>query len=577
LVIDEIAQRIASAANVEKTVISAALVRSKDVSRGDYAFPCFVLAKEWKSSPPECAKRLAASIELPAGIQKVEAAGAYLNFFIDRAAYAKEVVTKIRKAGFDVGKGAAKGQSVIVEYSSPNIAKPFHIGHLRATLIGLALDNVFEHLGYTTISINHLGDWGTQFGFVFAGCELWGKPEKPEVDDLVKLYQRASALRKAQDEKRVAPEDADKPDVNQMARDYFKRLEAGDAQARAFWEWCLDVSMQYFRRMYERLGIQFDYYTGESFYQDKLAAVERVIKESGILQESRGALGVELEEPLGYVRIFTEDGRSLYITRDIAAADYRVRTYQPHKMLYVVGAPQILHFRQLVGVLRKLNHPAAELIVHIPFGYVPGISSRHSHGGGDRISLREFLGDAHQRALEAYRSEVAKRPADLDEETVAEGVGLGAVFFDYLCRSNIKEFHFDWDQALNFHGDTGPYIQYALARINSIAAKAAESGISCGEDFDAASLGDEEAYQLVSQLACFEEVLQKVEQEYEPCHLAVYLLDLAKTFSSIYRKLRVVGEENQGAASARLALFEATKYVLHTGLRLLGVPPLERM
>lgn len=565
---------LCAASGLEAGVIEGALVRTQKLEHGDLAFPCFALAKTMQASPPECAIKLKAKVKLPAFVTKVENVGPYLNFFLDRPAVTKQVVGEILKLGTSVGR-AKRDQAVIIEYSSPNIAKPFHVGHLRNTLIGLSIDRLYRHLGYKVTTINHIGDWGTQFGFVWAGCKLWGKPAQPTVEDFVELYRRASQLRKAQEENRVSEADRHHPAVNEMARDYFKRLEAGEREAREFWKWCVEISLNYFKKMYSQLGVHFDHYTGESFYEDKLEAVEKDLRASKILEESRGALGVELGKPLGFVRVFAEDGRSLYITRDIAAADYRYKTFKPSKILHIVGSAQSLHFKQLLAILKRMNHPAGDIITHVSYGMVPGISTR-SGSADDKISLQALLEEATERALHAYHHEVSKRPEGIDETTVAEKVGLGAVFFEFLSRSNVKDFNFKWEHALSFQGDTGPYLQYALARLKSIEAKAAEEGIKVTDNFDAALLEGDESYQIVSLLGQFTETLNKAETSYEPHYITLYLLELAKTFSAEYRNLRVVGEKPE-LAKARLALFTAVKNVLETGLTLIGVPLIDRM
>lgn len=555
--------------------VRAALVRSTDLRRADVALPCFLPAKNWRISPPEAAKRLAAALTLPASFSKVEIVGPYLNFFFDRPTLVKNTLPSLLGAGENVGRRPQRDEKILVDYSHPNIAKEFHVGHLRTTLIGLSLVRIFSHLGYETIGINHLGDWGTQFGFVHAGCELWGRPADADVDSLVDVYIKASALRKAQDAGQVPAEDADKPNVNEMARDYFKRLEAGEAAAVEFWRWCLDISMRYFKTMYARLDITFDYYTGESFYQDKMAAVEEELRASGLLEESRGALGVDLGKELGFARIFTEDGRSLYITRDIAAAYYRHKTFNPQRILYVVAHAQSLHFKQLIGVLKRMQHPVAERMVHVAFGFVPGMKTRT----GGAISLREYLDEAHERALAAYRQEVTKRPEGLDEEKVAEAVAIGATYFYFLSHSNIKDFNFSWREALNFQGDSGAYVQYALARLYSIEAKARESGIELAASPEALQfqlLVEDEAHELVVLLGQFDAVVDRAAAEYEPSHIAAYVLEIARAFARAYANLRVVGETRE-LALARLALFRATRLVLRQGLHLIGVPTIERM
>ena len=563
---------ISSAAQLSREQVAKVLVRTQEIGHGDFAFPCFQLSREWKLSPPECARKLREKLLLPQGISKVEIAGPYLNFFLERAHFSREVITRILRAGLDIGAGGVRPETVIVEYSSPNIAKPLHVGHLRNISIGHALELLYRHLGYKVIAVDHLGDWGTQFGFVYAGCQLWGRPSSPTIEALVDLYVRASALRKAQEEGKVEAADSGKPDVNQMAREYFKRLEAGDAEALAFWQWCLDISMDYFESVYSRLDVKFDYHHGEAFYRGMIADVEKMLRASGILQESKGALGVDLGKELGFVRVFTEDGRSLYMTREIATVNYRYQTFRPGRILHVVGAQQELYFRQFKEILRRLKHPAADLVVHVAYGYVPGMKTRR----GSAVGLSELLDEARERALVAYREEVTKRPEGVDEAEIAEKVGVGAIIFYLLSHGKNKDMQFSWREALNFQGDSGPYVQYALARLNSILGKAAEAGIGQAEGFDPAELADDAAHELVVLLSRFEEVLEKAAKEYEPNQLAAYALSLARTFSASYQTLRVLGEE-AGAARARLALFMALRYVLHTCLRLIGVPPVERM
>ncbi len=551
------------------------LVRSKDIEHGDYALPCFILAKEWKLSPPECAKKLYDELTLPKGFAKAEVVGPYLNFFFERDAWVTTELGSILAKGLRFGGEENKNETIVVEFSSPNIAKPFHVGHLRTTLIGHSLSRIFEHLGYKIVRINHLGDWGTQFGLVYAGVQLWGSPgEKATIDDFLDRYKHAATLKKAQEEKTVSEVDRDKPDVTLLARDYFLKLEAGDPEATKFWKWVLDVSLEYYYKTYASLGIHFDHYTGESFYRDKLESIEKDLRSCGILENSEGALGVNLGKKLGFVRIFTEDGRSLYITRDLATADYRYKTFNPKKIYIVVAAPQNLYFQQLIEILRKMKHPVADRMQHVSYGHVPGLSTRK--GIDEKGLLSSLMEEALERALLAYRSQVEKRPEGLDEDQIAQAVGLGAVFFDYLSRTNIKDFHFDWEQALSFQGDTGPYIMYALARINGIEIKAKEEGITYSQDFEAKHLTDDVAYALLSQLSRFPDAVKKSGEECEPYHVALFVLDLAKSFSSAYRSLRVVGTE-KAVARARLALFLAVRNTLQIGLQLIGITPIARM
>jgi arginyl-tRNA synthetase len=577
---NNLATSVSSLLGCNPEQILTLLNRPKDnKSQGDWALPCFQLAKEQKSNPAAFAASLVeklCSSDLPSfGFLKVEAAGPYVNFFLDRQYWNAKIITATLNAGDDVAKVRSDNpQTIVLEYSAPNIAKTIHVGHLRTTLIGLCLDRVLRHRGYSVVSVNHLGDWGTQFGFVYAGCQLYGKPENPTVEELVDLYVKATTLRKLQDEKKVPPEDADKPDVNKMAREYFIRLESGDKEAVEFWQWCLDISLVYLKAIYTRLGIFFDHYTGESFYKDMVPQIEKIVRDSGILEESEGALGVDLGKELGFVRIFAEDGRSLYITRDIAAAMYRHDTFKPYKNLYVVAHQQTLHFKQLKEIMRRMKHPCADEIVHIPFGFVPGMKTR----GGGAISLKFFLDEAYDKAKFAYENLVQKKVEISGNEDPAEKVAIGATYFYFLSHSNLKDFHFSWDEALSFQGDTGPYCQYALARLNSIIDKAEQEGISyknlpqnLGQ-----ILSDDASHGLVSLISSLDEVLNDVVRTYEPNILADYIIKLTHTFSSAYKHLRVIGEEKD-VASARLALFVAVRNTLKTALYLLGVPTVERM
>lgn len=566
---EELLGSLSNATGLSISALEPLVTRAKEIKLGDFAFPVFSLAKERKAPPPALAAELAKGVKLPACFNKAEPVGPYLNLFLDRGKVAREVLKAVL---FEKPKFSGDESPVVVEYSSPNIAKTLHVGHLRATVVGLSVDRIYRYLGYKVIGVNHIGDWGTQFGFVWAGCELWGKPKEASVDSLVEIYIRATTLKKAQEEGKVSEEDKKFPEITPMARDYFIRLEAGDESALSFWKWCLDVSLKYLKEQYKRLGVEFDHYTGESFYAPMLPRVEDEVRKSGILEDSRGALGVDLGKELGFVRIFTEDGRSLYITRDLATAIYRHENFTPSKILYVVSAQQSLYFRQLIEVLRRMKHPVSDAMVHIGFGFVPGMKTRE----GGAISLKGFLDEAHDRALTAYREEVERRPEGVNEDQVAEKVAIGATYFYFLSHSTTKDFQFSWKEALTFQGDSGPYVQYALARINSIEAKAAEAGIKVSKDFDASCLTDDLSWEIISLLIRYPETIEKAAQEYEPQLITSYVLDLSRAVSKSYRVLRVVGEE-KGIAEARLSLFVACKKVLAEMFGLIGVPVIERM
>ncbi len=573
---EHLSKAIADSSPLDAGAVSELLESPKKRGFGDIAFPCFALAKLMKKSPADCAAELSKSLQLPSGFSRFEVLGPFINFHYDRSLIVGETLADLGvlpEQSATQKKSDNHSKTIIVEYSSPNIAKPFHVGHLRATLIGNCLDRCYRELGYNTISINHLGDWGTQFGFVWAGCQIWGTPEEPSVSSLVDLYRKATALRESQEEENPGKEVLAQPNVNEMARSFFIDLEDDKQYAKDFWQMCVDVSLVYLRATYDRLGVSFDHYTGESFYSDKLKAVEEELREAGLLLESKGALGVDLGEKLGFARIATPDGRSLYLTRDLATAKYRAETFNFDRAMYVVGAPQTLHFQQIKGVLSALNKAYADRIEHVAFGHVLGMKTR---GGGAFIELNSFLDEAVERATEAYREQVSKRPEGLDETEVARAVSLSAILFGTLARTNGKDVHFDWKHALEFQGDSGPYLLYAYARINGIKSKAIAAGIDPSHPFSPELLTEDSAYALCSVLSNFEETLEKTVADNEPSYLCAYALELAKAFSKAYLELKVLDAEAE-VASARLALFEATRLVLKKSLMLLGIETIERM
>ncbi|MEW6743390.1 MAG: arginine--tRNA ligase [Planctomycetota bacterium] len=557
----DVATALARHLGLEPERIERLLVPPKRPELGDLAFPCFAVAKELGCAPPELAARIARGLELPVGVASAEPAGAFVNFRFDRAVLAAEVIERVLSMGDAYGRSReGEGRTIVMDYSSPNIAKPFHVGHLRSALIGSSLRRLYSSLGYRVVGINHLGDWGTQFGLVWVGCRRWrgaGERLPRTVSDFVEVYQRAA---------RAAESD---PSVEDEARAWFRLLEEGDEEATRFWKHAREVSLHEFEKIYARLGVEFDAYVGESFYNDKMEPLLRELRERSLAQVSAGSLGIDLGGELGFAMLQKADGATLYLTRDLAAVEYRWREYRFDSALYVVGAPQTLHFEQLKAVLRRLGRPFAERVVHVPFGHVEGMSTR----SGGAILLAEFLDEGHRRALQAFREEVQKRPEGLDEEEVAERVSLSAIVFSDLARGRIKDVRFDWDTALSFRGDTGPYLQYAHARINGIEAKAR---VALPERVDGSWLPEEEAHRLVTELERYPSVVQRAAAEYEPSVVAQYLLDLGHAFSRANDLLRVKDEPLEVAAP-RMALFAATRRVLANGLRLLGIEPVERM
>lgn len=567
----KVAHSISDAIGQNFADILSLIEKPKNKGFGEFSFPCFMLAKAEKKAPAQAAQELSSKIKLSDEISQVSPVGPFLNFKIKREGFVHDVVENIiSDKVYDFTKNISK-QKIVLEYSSPNIAKPFHVGHLRATLIGNSLDRIYRKLGYNVTSINHLGDWGTQFGFVFAGCKLWGRPDNATVSDLVELYKKATAL-KVEQEKTIETIPVEK-NVNEIARAYFIDLEKGEATAVEFWKWCLDISLEYFKKTYSRLGVSFDHYTGESFYSDKLEDIKQELIKKNILTESQGALGIDLGEKLGFARILTPDGRSLYLTRDLATAKYRAKTFNFDKAIYVVGTPQTLHFQQIIAVLKALGHDYANKIEHVGFGHVLGMKTR---GSGEIVELNSFIDEAFERALLAYKEQVSKRPEGLDENKVASAVGLAAFFFSTLCRGRLKDVHFSWDDALQFQGDSGPYLLYAYARINGIKEKAKEAGISVTPSSHLKELTSDVAFDLANMLDDFPDCLIQTLKENDPQHLANYSVEVAKAFSKAYNELKVVGEE-KNLATAHLCLFEATRIVLAECIQLLGITTLERM
>jgi arginyl-tRNA synthetase len=570
-----LAQAISLTTGKEPAEIKALFESPKNPAHGDISLPCFSLSRGTDEKPQDLAKRIKNTISLPDEFSSVSVIGPFLNFKLNYILLSKTIIEQACKSitcQTDASSKTHADKTVLVEYSSPNIAKPFHVGHLRATLLGNALDRIYRSAGYPTVSINHLGDWGTQFGFVWAGCKIWGEPEEFTVKNLVELYKKATALK---DEQEKSAQDDKSEQVQDIARSYFLDLESGQEEAVDFWKRCVEVSLEYLKKTYERLGISFDHYLGESFYSDKLSGMEKELEDLGLLEKSEGAKGVQLGEPLGFARISTPDGRSLYLTRDLAAADYRYTRFGFSKSLYVVGSPQSLHFRQLKEILSKMGKPYADSITHVAFGHVLGMKTR---GEGTTIELNDFLDEAYDRALAAYHSQVSKRPEGLDEKEVAEKVAKSAIIFSTLNRNNIKDVQFKWEDALSFQGDSGPYLLYAYARINGIAEKAQAAGISpaTSSGLSPEVLSTPEAEDLLKSILQFDTIIENVLSTSEPVHLCSYALDLAKHISRAYLALKVVGEVKERAETS-LALFTAARNQLGKAIILLGFEPLERM
>lgn len=538
-----------------------------DKNLGDYAFPCFKLAKELRKSPQMIAEEIKEKINIDENIiEKVEIVGGYLNFYTNKKSLVKSVLQEVANKKEKYGSQTlGEGKTVVIDYSAPNIAKPFHIGHLRSTVIGGALYNIYKFLGYNTIGINHLGDYGTQFGKLIEGYKRWGEEYdigKNPIEELTKIYIRINELCK-EDES-----------VLNACRDNFKKLEDGDEYCTKLWNNFKEVSLKEFQRVYELLGSKFDSYNGEAFYSDKMSEIVQKLEKSGKLVESEGAKVINLEE-LGMAPclIIKSNGSTTYATRDLAAILYRARTYNFAKAIYVTSYEQTLHFKQVFEVAKLLgiDEKYTSNLVHVPFGMVHMKTGRMSTREGNIIKLEDLLKEAIARAKTIIEE---KNPNLENKEEVAKRVGVGAIIFNDLSNSRIKDEIFEWEQVLNFNGETGPYIQYMYVRTKSILEKTGK--IPNIEEIDFSQLQDNEAIKVVQELYNFSDILKQVVEKNEPSILSRYLIDISQCYSSFYNEHHIMGEEEK-IQNARLFLTYACNQVLKTGAELLGMQMPERM
>ena len=540
-----------------------------DNAMGDYAFPCFRLAKTLHKAPPLIAQDVAARIEGSGLFEKVNPVNAYVNMFLDKSAFGDLLVKDVLSQGSDFGRSdVGQHRKVIVEYSSPNIAKPFHIGHIRSTVIGNAIYKLYDEVGYDVIRINHLGDYGTQFGKMIVAFRKWGDEkdlEKDPIQSLLGYYTRFH---------REAEED---PSLNDEAREAFVRLENGESEEVALWERFRELSLGEFNRVYDKLGISFDSYAGESFYSDKMPAVLEELKEKNLLVESRGAQIVDLE-PYGMTPaiITKSDGSSLYATRDIAAAIYRKEHYDFYKCIYVVASQQNLHFKQWKKVLELMGKDWQKDCIHVPFGLVSleggaTLSTRK----GNVVFLEDVLNEAVHKTAEIMRS---KNPQGIDVDEVAKEVGIGAVIFQELSNNRIKDYVFSWDKVLNFDGETGPYVQYTHARACSVLRNASDSEMARIQkgDFDAKYIAGDSAYNLIKLMYRVPEIILDAADKYEPSILTRHLVDVAQSFNKFYHDEHILVEDEEEKV-AKLALVESARIVIANCLNLLGIKAPERM
>ena len=527
---------------------------------GDFAFPCFRLAKPLRKAPPVIAQGLLEKLNDPETARAC-VAGGYLNFFLNRENFARETLAAVGEKYGSSTEGA--GKVVCIDYSSINIAKRFHIGHLSTTMIGHSLKRIYEYLGWKAIGINHLGDWGTQFGKMICAYKRWGSREEVEaggVQAMSDLYVRFHA-------------EAEKdPSLEDEGRAWFKKIEDGDPEAVEIFSWFKDVTLKDAERVYRKLGVEFDYYTGESFYNDKMGRVIDELREKHLLTESDGAQVVSLEEEgMPPCLILKRDGATLYATRDIAAALYRQDTYHFDKCLYVVAYQQDLHFRQWFRVVEKMGYPWAKDLVHVAFGMVSYEGESLSTRKGHVIYLDELLDRAVEKALAIINE---KSPGLENKEEVARQVGIGAVIFTDLFNSRIKDIDFWWDRALNFDGETGPYVQYTHARCGSLLRKAGDAENAVRPDWTA--LTDDEAQEVLRRIAAFPEVVREAAARYEPSMITRAVTGLAQAYNKYYYEHRIL-DEDAAASAARVRLTRAVRDVLRTGLWLIGIEAPVRM
>lgn len=557
LIAGELAKVIDS---LDQDAILNLLEQPKSSELGDIAFPAFSLAKTERKAPQIIAADIAEKIDT-AHFDKVVATGPYVNFFLSKAEISGQVIKEVIKDGADYGQqNEGNNQNITIDLSSPNIAKPFSVGHLRSTVIGDALSNIFRKIGYNTIKINHLGDWGKQFGLLMVAYKKWGSQEAVEanpIDELLKLYVRINA------------EIENDPSLDEEGRLWFKKLEDGDPEATELWQWFRDESLTEFNRIYELLGVEFDSLNGEAFYNDKMDEGIQILEDKGLLQESKGASIVDLEDfNLPPAMIKKSDGATLYITRDIATAIYRARTYNFVKNVYVVGQEQANHFRQLKAVLKKMGFDWSDDMIHVDFGLVTKNHQKLSTRKGNIILLEPTLLEAISRA----KSQIEAKNPDLEnKEAVARAVGVGAVKFYDLKTDRRNGYDFDLEAMVSFEGETGPYIQYAYARIQSILRKA-----NFQPDAEATySLNDPESWEIIKLLQDFGRVVKRAADNYEPSLIAKYAISLAQAFNKYYAHTRILDESPE--RDSRLALSYSTAVVLKEALRLLGVEAPEKM
>ena len=541
----------------------------QDSKMGDYAFPCFKLAKTLRKAPPLIAKGIAEAIAENPLFEKVEQVNAYVNMFISKEEMIKDTISEVLEKGDDFGKtDLGQGKKVIVEYSSPNIAKPFHIGHIRSTVIGNSLYKIYDALGYDVFRINHLGDYGTQFGKMICAYRHWGNKEDVEKEPIKTLLSYYTKFHVEVEEH---------PELDDEAREIFAKLERGEKEEVELWQWFREESLKEFNRVYDMLGITFDSYNGESFYSDKMPRFVKELEDKGLLEESQGAHVVDLEDyNLGTALITKSDGSTLYITRDIAAAVYRKETYDFYKNIYVVASQQNLHFQQWFKIVELLGYDWAKDCIHVPFGLVSLEEGTMSTRHGRVVFLEDVLNKAVDKTREII---LEKNPNAENVDEIAKEVGIGAVIFQELSNNRIKDYVFSWDKVLNFDGETGPYVQYTHARCASLLRKAGDDVVAKAqkfEDIDFSKLVSDSAYELVKLLYKFPEVVEDAGEKLEPSIVTRHIVNIAQSFNRFYHDEHILVDD-EAEKVAKISLVIAAKDAIKNGLALLGMKAPERM
>lgn len=554
---------------IENLDVASLIEIPTDEKMGDYAFPCFRLAKEFRKAPDAIAAEIAEKLQKNPMFESVENVNAYVNIKIKRTDFIKDVIEDAVLKGDSFTKSnEGEGKKVLVDYSSPNIAKPFHIGHIRSTVIGNALYLIYKNLGYDVVRINHLGDYGTQFGKMIVAYRKWGNKEDVQREPIKTLLSYYTKFH----------EEAGKnPELDEEARRVFVKLENGEAEEVALWKWFKEESLKEFEKVYKMLNIQFDSYAGESFYSDKIPAAVAQLEEKGLLKESQNSIIVDLDQfGLAPALVKKSDGSTLYITRDIAAALYRKDTYDFYKCLYVVASQQDLHFKQLFKVMELMGNQWAQNCIHVQFGMVSLAEGTLSTRKGRVVFLEDVLNKAVEKTREVV---VEKGVVSENIDRVAEEVGIGAVVFNELAHNRIKDYTFDWDKVLNFEGETGPYVQYTHARSCSLLRKAGKDMVSKAknlDNIDYEKLTSNTMYELAKLIHNMPEVIKEAADRYEPSVITRHVVKIAQGFNRFYNEERILQGDATGTVS-RLTLVIATKNAIKNGLALLGIKAPERM